>query len=317
MDPLSEVIRQSKPRSITVGATDVGGAVAIRFEAHAGAFLYSVASGQCWLQVDGDPEAQLLGAGDCVVLPSGRPFVLSTDVGLPTIDAGALFDARANGSIAPYNGGGRCMMLAAHFEFEAGFSHFLLSALDAVVRIQDAEGKAMLRAAIEQMMEELQRGHPGCEIVVDHLAHIALVKILRYHLSEAAHVRRGWLYALADRRISAVIAAMHDAPAQRWTVASLADTAAMSRTAFATRFKAVVGTGPMDYLTQVRMLMAARRLAEPGARVSVVAQELGYESESAFSTAFKRTMGMPPRRHAQSARRDASGESSQRDVLPA
>jgi len=301
MDPLSEVIRQSKPRSITVGATDVGGDTAIRFPAHEGAYLYCVESGACVLQVEGDDELMGLGAGDCVVLPSGRSFVLATDPHLQPVDAAVVFDGRPNGSVAAYRGGGRCLMFAAHFEFESGFSRFLLSGLDTVVRVNDAEAKETLREAINQMIDELQRGRPGCEVVVDHLAHIALVKILRFHLAEVAHGRTGWLYALADSRMGAAIAAMHDAPSRRWTVATLASASAMSRTAFATRFKTTVGKAPMDYLTQLRMLMAAKRLAEPGARVSVVAQDLGYESESSFSAAFKRAMGMPPRRYAQSA----------------
>jgi len=87
-------------------------------------------------------------------------------------------------------------------------------------------------------------------------------------------------------------------------VASLASLSAMSRTAFATRFKATVGHAPLDYLTQLRMLIAARRLAAPGARVSAVAQALGYESESSFSAAFKRAMGQPPRRYVQHAMRN-------------
>ena len=303
MDPLSEVIRQSKPRSITVGSTDVGGEIAIRFPAHDGAYLYSLETGKCWLQVQGNAEAMRLGPGDCVVLPSGRPFLLANDMSLPPTDAAVVFDGRANGSMAAYNGGGRCLMFAAYFEFEPGFSRFLFSALDTVVRIQDPEAKAALRVAIEQMIDELQRGSPGCEVVVDHLAHIALIKVLRFHLSEVAHARPGWLYALADRQMSVAIAAMHDTPSRRWTVASLASLCAMSRTTFATRFKATVGTAPLDYLTQLRMLMAAKRLIEPGTRVSVVAQELGYESESAFSAAFKRAMGLPPRRYAEKVRR--------------
>ena len=302
MDPLSEAIRQSRPQSITVGATDVGGEISIRFPAHDGAYFYSVATGACWLRVDGDHQALLLGPGDCVVLPSGRPFVLATDLALAPTEAAEVFAGRPNGSIAPYQGGGSCMMFAAHFEFDAGFSRFLFSVLDPVVQIQEPAAKATLREAIDQMIDELQGARPGCEIVVDHLAHIALIKILRFHLAEVGSARPGWLYALADRQISQTIAAMHDAPARRWTVASLAAVAAMSRTAFATRFKAAVGQAPLDYLTQLRMLIAARRLAEPGTRVSVVAHDLGYESESSFSAAFKRVTGLPPRRHAENAR---------------
>jgi AraC-like DNA-binding protein len=304
MDPLSEVIRQSRPRSINVGATDVGGDIAIRFPAHDGAYFYSVASGDCWLLVEGEPTPIHLRAGDCVVLPSGRTFLLASSIDLPPIDAAVVFSGRPNGSIASYNGGGRCMMFAAHFEFDGGFSRFLLGVLDAIVLINDADAKLALRGAIEQMIGELQQDAPGCEMVVEHLAHIALIKVLRFHLSEVAQARPGWLYALADRQISLAIAAIHEDPAKRWTVAALASVSAMSRTAFAIRFKAKVGLAPMDYLLQLRMLVAAKRLLDPEARISAVAQDLGYDSESAFNVAFKREMGLPPRQYARQARRE-------------
>jgi AraC-like DNA-binding protein len=313
MDPLSEVIRQSQPRSINVGATDVGGDIAIRFPAHDGAYFYSVASGECLLQVEGEPAPVTLSAGDCVVLPSGRPFLLASAIDLPPTEASVIFSGRPNGSIGAYNGGGRCMMFAAHFEFDGGYSRFLLGALDAVVLIRDPQAKSALRESIEQMIGELQQGGPGCEMVVEHLAHISLIKVLRFHLSEAAHGRPGWIYALADRQIGLAIAAIHEAPARRWTVASLASVSAMSRTSFAMRFKAKVGVSPLGYLTQLRMLIAAKRLLEPGARASVVACDIGYDSESAFNTAFKREMGLPPRQYAEKARR-GSPMQIERDV---
>lgn len=303
MDPLSVVIRQSKPKSIIVGATDVGGDISIRFPAHYGAYFYSVAWGNCWLHVEGDPTFIHLGPGDCVVLPSGRPFILASEIGLATTDAAVVFQGRPNGLISTFNGGGRCMMFAAHFEFDGEFSRFLLGALDAVVRINDLEAKLALRNTIEQMIGELQQDGPGSEMIVEHLAHIALIKVLRFHLSEVAHARPGWLYALADRQISLAIAAIHETPAKRWTVALLATVSAMSRTSFAIRFKAKVGMTPLEYLIKLRMLMASKSLLEPGARVSVIAHDLGYDSESAFNTAFKREMGLPPRRFAESARR--------------
>jgi AraC-like DNA-binding protein len=303
MDPLSKLIRQSKPRSINIGETDVGGGLAIRFPTCEGAFLCWVESGTCWLHIDDDSEALCLGAGECVLLPSGTAFSLATDLDLPPVNSAVVFDGGPIGSRAAYNGGVRSRIFTAHFAFEDGFFRFLFGVLDRVVRVNDPHAKATLRNAIDQMLDEFQRGRPGCEVVVDHLAHIALVKILRFHLSEVAHARSGWLYALADARMGVAIAAMHDSPSLRWTVASLASASAMSRTAFATRFKATVGRAPLEYLTELRMLMAAKLLKDPGARVSKVAQNLGYGSESSFSAAFKRSMGMPPRRYAEHALR--------------
>lgn len=297
MDPLSSVIGFLRPRSTTVGATDVGGPIAIAFAAHAGAYFYSVAAGQCWLSVDGETEPLLVRAGDCVVLPSGQSFTLSSDLGLAPLPADQVFDGRPNGSIGVYNGGGGCTMFAAHFEFEADASRFLLSQLPAILAIRDAHARAAMRSALEQMIEELRRCEPGCDAIVEHLAHIALVKVLRFHLAESAGERPGWLFALAYPQMRAVLTAMHDDLSRAWTIDELAAIGAMSRTTLATRFKTIVGVPPMAYLTSLRMLKAVKRLGEPGTRTSQVAVEVGYESEAAFNAAFKRVLGMPPRRY--------------------
>jgi AraC-like DNA-binding protein len=97
--------------------------------------------------------------------------------------------------------------------------------------------------------------------------------------------------------MSAAINAMHDDPAHRWTLQELAERAAMSRSTFALKFKETVGKSPMEYLTHWRMLLAGDRLVNSGDHISVIALSLGYESESAFSTAFKRVMGCSPRQY--------------------
>lgn len=298
MDALSEVIRLSRLRGYAVGATDVGGEVAIAFAAHEGMFLYCVASGECLLQVQGVEPVRRLRAGDCVVLASGRAFVLASDLGLPRTDAAVVFASRANGSIGTWNGGGGCMMFAAHLEFDSGFARFLFDRLPPVVLVEDRAARAALRSCLEQMMEELHAARAGHELVVEHLVHIALVKLLRFHLAESAHQAAGWLGALADARLGPVIAAMQAQPARAWTVASLAQVAAMSRTAFATRFKSVTGSAPLDFLTLLRMRIAAGLLEQPHARVSEVAQAVGYGSQAGFSTAYRRVMGVSPRRRA-------------------
>jgi AraC-like DNA-binding protein len=103
-------------------------------------------------------------------------------------------------------------------------------------------------------------------------------------------------------QMAAAITAMHDDPAHRWTLAALAERAGMSRTVFTLKFKQTVGTSPMEYLTRWRMLLAGDRLANSTDPISVIAPSLGYESESAFSTAFKRVMGCSPRQHSRALR---------------
>lgn len=121
------------------------------------------------------------------------------------------------------------------------------------------------------------------------------IEALRLHMAEGLRV--GWLFALADKQIGAAIGAMHDNSAHGWTLQTLAERAGMSRSTFALKFKATVGASPMDYLTRWRMLLAGDRLASSSDPVSSIALSLGYESESAFSTAFKRVMGCSPRQH--------------------
>ena len=123
-----------------------------------------------------------------------------------------------------------------------------------------------------------------------------LVQALRAHLAEGANGAVGWLFALADKPVAAAITALHANPAQRWTLEALAKRAGMSRSTFALRFKSSVGSSPMDYLTRWRMLLAGDRLTNSSDPISVISPSLGYESESAFSTAFKRVMGCSPRR---------------------
>ncbi len=129
------------------------------------------------------------------------------------------------------------------------------------------------------------------------LAYLMLVQALRLNLAEGLKGGVGWLFALADRQMSAAIGAMHAEPARRWTLPALAERAGMSRTTFAVRFKETVGVSPIGYLTRWRMLLAGDRLETSDDPVSVIALSLGYDFESAFSTAFKRVMGCPPRRY--------------------
>jgi AraC-like DNA-binding protein len=301
MDPLSDVLFLLKPRSYMSGGLDVGAPLAIQFPRHDGIKCYTVVSGQCWLTVDGVSEPVHLRGGDCFLLPGGRPFRLASDLALTPIDAMTLFAAKRNGTVRTINGGGDCFIVGGHFTLAANHARMLLSMLPPIVHIREEVAKAALRWSVERMMEELREPQPGSNMVAQHLAQMMLVQALRVHLAEGPGAGVGWLFALADRQMAAAIGAIHDEPARRWTVEALADLAGMSRSSFALRFKEKVGAAPMDYLTRWRMLLAGDRLQNSGEPVSAIARMLGYESESAFSTAFKRVMGCSPRQYGRSA----------------
>ena len=158
-------------------------------------------------------------------------------------------------------------------------------------------GRSDPARSLERMSQELREPQPGGFLVAQQLAYMMLVQALRLHLAEGSSGGVGWLFALADRQMSAAISSMHDDPAHGWTVQEFAGRAGMSRSTFALKFKQTVGESTMEYLTHWRMLQAGDRLANSSDPISVIALSLGYESESAFSTAFKRVMGCSPRQY--------------------
>jgi len=299
MDPLSDVLSLLKPRSYMSGGFDFGAPMAIRFGRHDGIKCYAVVSGEGWLAVEGEREPVKLGPGDCFLLPSGRPFSLATALGLTPVDAHALLRDKPNGAVRTMNGGGGCFIVGGFFTLAAHHARMLLSMLPPIVHIREEAAREALRWSVERMMQELREPRPGGNMMAQHLTQMMLVQALRVHLAEGPDAGVGWLFALADRRMAAAIGAIHDDPAHGWTVEALAGRAGMSRSTFALRFKEKVGASPMDYVTRWRMLLAGDRLENSGDPVSVIARTLGYESESAFSTAFKRVMGCSPRQYGQ------------------
>ena len=293
MDPLSDVLSLLVPRSYAAGAFDMADEWSIHFPQHAGFKCYAMASGRCWLSVEGVPDPIRLVAGDCFLLPQGRPFRLASDLDMPSIPYS---DLPRTAGIAS-NGGGDCFIVGGHFQLAKHHAELLLGALAPVVQVRDEADKKALRWSLEQMSYELREQQPGSSLVAQQLSHLILVQALRLYMSERSKTGTGWLYALGDRQISAAIRAIHNDPGHRWTLPLLAAEAGMSRSGFALRFRDLIGESPIGYLTRWRMLVAVDRLTGSAESVSAIASSLGYVSESAFSTAFKRTMGRPPRHY--------------------
>jgi AraC-like DNA-binding protein len=297
MDPLSDVLSLLKPQSYISGGFEVGGDVAIQFPKPSGIKCYAVASGRCWLSVEGVPDAVLLTAGDCYVLPRGLPFRLATDLSLPPVDIHALLSARRPGDEACNKGGGGCYLVGGYFALTGSHADMLLSSLPPIVHIQKESDKAAILWSLERMKEELRNPQPGGSLIAQQLAYMMLVQALRLHLADGAKEGVGWLFALADKQMCAAITCMHDDPGHAWTLQKLAERVGMSRSVFALRFKTMVGATPMEYLARWRMLRATDRLKNSDDSISVIASSFGYESESAFGKAFRRIIGCSPRQY--------------------
>jgi AraC-like DNA-binding protein len=308
VDPLSDVLSLVKPRAYVTGGLAGGDPWSIRLPAYDGIKCYAVAAGVCWVEVDGVDEPVQLRPGSCVLLPHGRPFVLTSDLAIPPVDARTLLlavEKRHDGVLA-LSPGNNFFVLGSHFALE-GDARFLLDVLPPIVVPEDSAQRESTRWAIERMVREMRDFQPGGTLVAQQVAYMLLVEALRLHVASNAPRGSGWLFALADARMERALTCIHQSPGQPWTVEELARSAGMSRTAFAQVFKRTVGETPMSYLTRWRMTVAANRLQDERASIASVAPSLGYQSESAFSAAFKRQWGSSPRDYVRGRRAAHNG----------
>ncbi|WFF05819.1 AraC family transcriptional regulator [Micromonospora sp. WMMD1076] len=305
MDPLEEVLALLGAASHVSAALVAGGRWALGFEPPTGVKFNAVRRGRCLLQVEGEPDPVALETGDCFLLTRSQAFTLASHPGIPTEPAQPIFEAAVDG-VARAGEGDEVFLVGGAFSFTERARALLLDSLPPVVHVPAATPEAeTVRWAVAEIDVELRQAHPGARVVAEHLALVMLIRILRLRLSQRA--ASGWLAGLADPVVAAALRAMHGRPSHPWTVAELADAAAVSRSTLAARFKKVVGRGPLEYLTAWRIELAADRLRRGEDTVAAIARMVGYGSESALSTAFKRTTGLSPRTYRSRAARDASG----------
>jgi len=297
MDPLSEVLALLKPRSHVSGRFDVVRNQAIRFPAYDGIKCYAVIDGACWLSAEGVPDAILLEAGDCFLLPKGLSFTLATDLSQKPVDFDTFLATLRSGGGVLAESNSACYLAGGHFLLESNPADLLFGLLPPIVHLRTEPEKAAMRWSLDRMHEEVRNPQLGGSLVVQQLAYMMLVQALRTHLTVASPVGVGWLYALTDPNMKKAIACIHNDPSNLWTVSGLAERAGMSRSIFALQFKRTVGATPMEYLTRWRMLLAGDRLRNSADSVSMIAASLGYDSESAFGKAFKRVIGSSPRQY--------------------
>ena len=297
MDPLSQVLSLLKLEDYVSGGFIVNRKVGLEFSEHPGIKCYAVASGSCWLSVEGVPDPVRITEGDCLVLPRGLPFCLATDLSLPRETFPCEVASRKPGEEVLYDEIGGCSIVGGHFPLTGSNSEILLNSLPSIVHIRREKDKEAMRWSLERLREELRHPQPGGWLMAQHLAYMMLLQALRLHLQEDRAQGAGLLFALADPQMRIAITCMHDKPGYPWTLQELANRAGMSRTVFAQRFKQRVGTTAMEYLTRWRMSVAGDRLRGTDDPVSAISSTLGYETESAFGRAFRRIWGRSPREH--------------------
>lgn len=299
MDLLSDVLSLFDTRSSHFAGLRAGGDWAIAFPPPDGIKFNAVREGSCWLGVEGVETAVQLHTGDCFLLAPGRAFTLASTPGWPAADALQVYRHAEHGVASHGAGEKDFFLVGGRFAFGDEAS-ILLDCLPPLIHVRaDTDQAGVLHWTLQRLAQELQATAPGATLMTRHLGHMMLLQVLRQYLAAQTTQPAGWLFALADPRLRAAIEAMHAQPARRWTLAQLAAVATQSRSAFALHFKTRVGVAPLEYLLRWRMRLATRRLKDGNATITSIAQALGYESDSAFSHAFKRAMACSPRQYRQ------------------
>lgn len=247
--------------------------------------FHLIGDGEAWLHFETEAPRKLA-RRDLVMFPRDAHHVISHSASPPEQE-------QVNAQMS--NDGATTRMVCGFFEFRNPLVFPLLDHLPEVVLLQAESATQAHRIAllIDIMLTELRDARPGSYAVVDQLAYLLFVEILREQVA-ADILDGGLLVALFDTRLGRALNAIHRSPETQWTLSALAANAAMSRSGFADRFSAIVGLSPMKYLTLWRMTEARRMLTATGLSVARIAEISGYETEAAFRKAFKNTQGITP-----------------------
>lgn len=273
--------------------------------------FHGVAHGACWAAIEGEPPVRLE-AGDLVLFPHGDPHVMSSAPGMRAacVDLGLYFTPRppqlpyALGiseqgvTTARLDGGGseRATIVCGFLGCDARPFNPLLAALPRMLHMAGAAtGPASwISQFLATVVEESNRRRPGGEAMLERMSEMMFVEVLRRYLDDLPPGQTGWLAGMRDPGVGRALALLHERPAEAWSPESLGEAVGLSRSVLHERFALLLGQPPMQYLTAWRMQLAAGRLRDTDAKLIEVALDVGYESEAAFSRAFKRVVGAAP-----------------------
>jgi AraC-like DNA-binding protein len=261
-------------------------------------WFHVVTTGGMWLEV-GTEDSVFLQPGEMALVTHGTGHWLRSD---PDAKAPGILELEREEVSDRYeilrHGGGGPMtrLICGAVRFDHPAARNLVASLPEIIRIQDVSGAEMdwMQGTLGLIASETRQLRPGGEAVITRLADVLVIQAIRAWIESDAGAETGWLGALRDPQIGQALALIHADPAREWTVASLAEELAMSRSAFSARFSELVGEPVMQYLTHWRMQVAVNGLQEDGATVAELAAKLGYRSEAAFARAFKRVIGRAP-----------------------
>ncbi|WP_329107776.1 AraC family transcriptional regulator [Micromonospora sp. NBC_01699] len=298
MDPFDDLLRGVRADGAAFGRSVLTPPAALRFVDGAPLTLCVPLRGEGWITRAGGEKPLQVRVGEAVVVRGPEPFVFSTEP-RSEFRPGELRDvhcgqSRVTEPAPDADPAERTVLLAGAYHVQGRAPQRLLGVLPPVLVATDDHDCASLRDYLDSQLGSCR---PGRQIVLDRMLDWLLVCTLRDWFDQPGAEPPDWYRALGDDTVGPVLRAMHDAPNQPWTIASLAARAGVSRTTLAKRFTELVGEPPLTYLTDWRMTLAADLLTGSTATVAAVARQLGYADGFGFSAAFKRVHGVSPSEH--------------------
>ncbi len=258
-----------------------------------------VTEGRCFASiVGGEPIA--LEAGEIIVFTNGDPHVMSSSPGMradPVApDALEAITANQLPFFMNYGGNGPASvkLVCGFLACDAGPFNPLLENLPPVIKAEASQDAGWISQFIRFAVAESAEKRAGGESVLAKMSELMFIEVVRRHLDALPPEQAGWLAGLRDPSVGKALSLVHGKPAHNWTIEELAKQVGQSRSVLAERFAHLVGIPPMHYLAKWRMQLASELLSRGNANVAAIAAEIGYESEAAFSRAFKKIMGLPP-----------------------
>jgi AraC-like DNA-binding protein len=302
MDVLAEVMGLLRTKGHLYGRIELTTPFGLEFPGGKGICLI-VTRGSCFLGVDRHPLVPLVG-GDFVFLPAPNTYSLrgSPKERLRDVQDVITPEAFHRSRLITYGGGGTpASVVAGCFTFASPESELLVKHLPPIIHLPASgpHSTPWFQSTLQFIAAETAQDLPGSAAIVDRLAEVLFVQAMRIRI-QSSQLAGGpsWLRALGDSQIGESLRLMHAEPGRAWTVPALARSVSMSRSAFAGRFRELVGETPLDHLTQWRMVRAAGMMrADRPPKLAAIASAVGYESESSFGKAFRRVMGVSPGRY--------------------
>ena len=252
--------------------------------------------GNCWLSVEEIAEPIPLTGGDCFLLAKGTSIVLRDSLRTRPRWSFREIGAKANGNVALCGGGGSpTTIVCGSLSFDRASLRPITQLLPNFILMKADQARTLaLHTTVQALASEMAEQIPGSEIVANRLAEVLFIQVLRGYIASRPDRNKGWLRAIFDSQVGAALNAIHDSVNTPWTVESLAEAAGMSRSAFAVRFKELLGQTPLEYVTEWRMQKAIQLLERRDKKLPEVARLVGYQSDAAFSKAFKRVVRANP-----------------------